>query len=226
MCRIFLVEDHLSLREALAIILELEPGVAVTGQAGSLAEARRMLRGEPVDAAILDLYLPDGCGVDLIPELLEENPSVAILVLTASLDRREFGRAVEAGAAGVLHKSAGIGEVVNAVRRLRAGEQIHDAQEVLDLLKLGYRDREREQLARFATSRLTPRERQVLRELAGGLSNREIADKLGISPETEHAHAVRLFAKLGVHSRVGALAFALRHGIVEIPPERLASMTG
>lgn len=224
MCRVLLVEDHPALREALAIILELEPGVAVTGQAGSLAGAREMLAD--VDLAILDLQLPDGNGVDLISDLLEESPGAAILVLTASLDRREFGRAVEAGAAGVLHKTAGVVEVVNAVRRLRAGEQIHTAHEIFELLKLGSRDREQEQLARFAASRLTPRERQVLQALAEGYSNREIADRLGISPETEHAHAVRLFAKLGVHSRVGALAFALRHGLVKIPPENFTSLTG
>lgn len=226
MCRVLLVEDHPALREALAIILELEPGVTVTGQAGSLAEARGVLRGEPVDLAILDLQLPDGSGVDLIGELLEESPEAAVLVLTASLDRREFGRAVEAGAAGVLHKTAGMAEVVKAVRRLRAGEQIHDAREILELLKLGSRGREQEQLGRFAASRLTPRELQVLQALTEGYSSREIAEKLGISPETEHAHAVRLFAKLGVHSRVGALAFALRHGIVKIPPEDSKSLTG
>lgn len=210
----------------LAIILEPEPGVTVVGQAGSLAEARRILGAEPVDLAIFDLQLPDGSGVDLVGELLEESPEAMVLVLTASIDRQDFGRAVEAEAAGVLHKSASVAEVVSAVRRLLAGEQIHDAREILELLKLGSRGREQEQLGRFAASRLTPRERQVLQALAEGYSNREIADKLGISPETEHAHAVRFFAKLGVHSRVGALAFALRQGIIKISPEHSTSLTG
>lgn len=214
MTRVLLVEDHSALREALAIMLEREPGLVVAGQAGSLAEARGMLDG--IDLALVDLQLPDGTAVGLISELSERSPCAAVLVLTASLDREMFGRAVEAGATGVVHKTAGVAEVIEAVRKVRAGEPIHTTAEIVELLKLGSRRRERDLLARFAFSRLTPRERQVLQALAEGLSSQEISAKLGISRETEHAHMVKLFAKLDVHSRVGALVFALRHGILEV----------
>jgi two-component system nitrate/nitrite response regulator NarL len=210
--RALLVEDHTALRQALGIMLEREPDLVVAKQAGSLAEARGMLEG--IDLAVVDLQLPDGTGVDVISELLERNPQAAVLVLTASLDRELFGQAVEAGAAGVLHKTAGVEEVIEAVRKIRAGEQIHTTAEVMELMRLGSRRRERDHVVRFAASSLTPRERQILDALAEGLTSREIADRLGIALETEHAHLVRLFSKLGVHSRVGALAFGLRHGLV------------
>jgi len=118
--RILLLEDHISFREAVASLLEQQSGFTVAGQAGSLAEARKMLGGE-VDVAIIDLGLPDGYGGELIKELREANPGAQALVLSATLDRSEIARAVEAGAAGVLHKSAEMDKVVEAVRRLKAG---------------------------------------------------------------------------------------------------------
>lgn len=216
MNRVLLVEDHLALREALAYILELEPNVTVIGQVGTVAEARGML--DEADLAIVDLQLPDGDGIDLIPELVGRTPRIAVLVLTASLEREMFGSAIEAGADGVLSKDVGLQEITDAVGRLCAGEPIHSSGEILELLGLGSRRRENENIARSAAARLTPRERQVLDALAEGLDSQEIADRLGISRETEHAHVVRIFSKLGVHSRVGALAFALRYGLVELPP--------
>jgi DNA-binding NarL/FixJ family response regulator len=216
MNRILLIEDHLALGEALAVILELEPNVTVVGHVGTIAEARGML--DEADLAVVDLRLPDGDGIDLIPELVGRTPRVSVLVLTASLEREMFGSAIEAGADGVLSKSASLQEITDAVGRLCAGEPIHSTGEILELIGLSSRRRENENTARLAAARLTPRERQILEALAGGSGSREIAERLGISRETEHAHMVRIFSKLGVHSRVGALAFALRHDLVELPP--------
>ncbi|QIN78434.1 response regulator [Rubrobacter marinus] len=216
MTRMLLVEDHTALREALAVALEGEPGFTVTGQAGTLAEARPLL--EDMDLAVVDLHLPDGTGIELISEIFERNPSVPILVLTSSVDREMFGRAIEAGASAVLHKSADIAEVLETIRKLRDGEQIYASKEMFELLRLGSRRRERDKIALFAASSLTARERQILEALAEGLDGKEISGRLGMSRETEHAHLVRIYAKLGVRSRVGALAFALRHGLVSIPP--------
>ncbi|QIN79383.1 response regulator [Rubrobacter marinus] len=222
MNNILLIEDHTSLRQALALLLEEEPGFTVVGQAGSLAEARGSLEG--IDIAILDLGLPDGDGITLISELREANPrrrsspGCAVLVLTASLDRELFVRAVEAGAAGFLHKTAGVWEIIDAVRRLCAGETLVSAEEVSELLSLSERRRSRwDPAARAALESLTPREKQVLRALADGLDNKGIARRLGITIETERNYLSSVFSKLGVHSRLQALVFALRHGIVEIP---------
>ncbi len=214
--RILLVEDHASFRQAVASILDLTSEFVVVGQAGSLGEARKMLVETPVDIAIVDLGLPDGYGAELIKDLRDANPEAQALVLSASLDRAEIARAVEYGAAGVLHKSAGMDEVVDAVRRLRAGETLLPLSEVVELLRFAGTRRKEEHEARYALAQLTPREHEVLQALAEGLDGREIAEKLHISVTTERNHTARILAKLGVHSRLQALVFALRYGAVKI----------
>lgn len=211
---ILLVEDHASFRQAVASVFEREPGFTVVAQAGSLAEARRMLDG--VDVAIIDLALPDGYGGELIKDLREANPGAMALVLSASLDHAETARAVESGAAGVLHKSVELDEVVHAVRRVRAGETLLSPEEVVKLLRFASSRREHEYESRQAIAQLTPREREVLQALAEGLDGPEIARRLRISIPTERNHMASILAKLGLHSRLQALVFALRHDVVSV----------
>ncbi|MDQ3841875.1 MAG: PAS domain S-box protein, partial [Actinomycetota bacterium] len=215
--RVLLVEDHASFREAVASVFEREPGLEVVGQVGSLAKARKLLEDGAVEAdvAIVDLGLPDGYGGDLIKELRAVNPRAQALVLSASLDRAEVARAVESGAAGVLHKSAEMGEVMEAVRRVRAGETLLPLDEVVELLRFAESQREQEQEALEAIAQLTAREKEVLQALAEGLDSKEISERLGISTTTERNHVASLLAKLGVHSRLQALVFAARYGVVE-----------
>jgi DNA-binding NarL/FixJ family response regulator len=215
--RVLLVEDHASFRQALAFMLEREPGFEVAGQVGSLAEARE-LNGEvleKVEVAIVDLALPDGDGLDLIEDFSSQ-PRMMTLVLSASLEPGRFARAVEAGASGVLHKSTPIKDIVEAVRKLRAGEALLSPAEVVEMLRLVGRERQEEHAARQAVERLTPREKEVLQALAEGLESREIAEKLNVTVETERTHMVNILHKLGVHSRLQALVFAARHGVVQI----------
>ena len=215
--RILLVEDHASFRQALAFMFEREEEFIVVGQAGSLAEARALLRklSDGVDVAVVDLALPDGDGYGLIEEL-SSRPDVMTLVLSASLEPARFARAVEAGASGVLHKSAAIGDIVEAVRRLRDGEALLSPAEVIEMLRMVSRKRQEEYEARRAIERLTPREKQVLEALGEGLDSKDIAEKLNITVETERTHMVNILGKLDVHSRLQALVFAARHGLVEI----------
>jgi len=215
--RIVLVDDHASIREALASTFEGE-GFEVVGQAGSLAEARQMLEEaqQEIDVALLDLGLADGYGGDLIEELREKNPQAQALVLSASLDQANTARAVEQGAARVLNKTAHLDKVVEAVRRLRAGETLMPLEEVVELLRFAGRTREHEYEARQTIEKLTIREREVLQALAEGLDSEGIAEKLHISLRTQRNHMSSILAKLGVHSQLQALVFALRHGVVEI----------
>ncbi len=214
MIRVLLVDDHLSFREAMAIVFGLQPDITVVAQAGSLAEARDVLAD--VDVAVVDLGLPDGSGLDLIGELRAVNPQGAVLVLTASSDRTQFARAVEAGAAGVLHKSTPLHELVGAVRRLTAGEQLLSVSEVLELLRLAGQQRRQDRDAGLALRGLTPREREVLQLLTEGLNDKEIAQRLHVSPQTARTHMENILNKLGVNSRLQALVFALRHGVVTL----------
>jgi DNA-binding NarL/FixJ family response regulator len=216
MQRILLVEDHASFRQTLAFVFDKEPGYEVVAQAGTLAEARGEMDGLEADLGVIDLSLPDGEGTELIEELREANPDFAALVLTASLDRAEHARAVEAGAAGVLHKSADVDAILDATRRLGEGETLLSEDELMALLRLAGQNREEEVEARASIEQITPREREVLQMLAEGLSNKEIAAKLHMSVDTERTHMMNILNKMGVHSRIQALVFAARYGLVEI----------
>jgi DNA-binding NarL/FixJ family response regulator len=216
MQRLLLVEDHASFRQTLAFVFDQQPDFEVVAQAGSLAEARREMGSREADLGVIDLSLPDGEGVELIEGLREANPLFAALVLTASLDRAEHARAIEAGAAGVLHKSADLDEILDATRRLAAGETLISPEELVEMLRLAGQDREEEREARARIEQLTPREMQVLKALGEGLSNKEIAERLHMSVDTERTHMMNILNKLGVHSRLQALLFAARYGLVEL----------
>ena len=214
MSRVLLVDDHATFREPLSFMFDREPDFEVVAQAGSLEEARGMLEG--IDLAVVDLDLPDGDGTELINPLRALNPRCLVMVLTASADREAHARAVEAGAAGVLHKSARVGEVVRAAQGLVAGEPLLSAEEVVDLLRIAGQSRERDRKVQRSIERLTPREREVLQALADGLSDKEISEKLHVGIGTVRNHLVSVFGKLGVNSRLQALVIALQHGIVEV----------
>jgi DNA-binding NarL/FixJ family response regulator len=220
MRRLLLVDDHASSRQPLALLLTLALEYDEVVQVGTAAEALAVLDG--VEVAIVDLGLPDGDGVALIRQIRSSVPSIRVLVLTSSSDRMEAARSIAAGAKGVLHKAADIDEIVEAVRSIGEGRSLVTAQQRDDLGRLAavgthppaYPLRERD--------RLTPRERDVLQALADGLSDKEIAFHLQIGIETVRTHVASIYRKFGVESRVQALKFALRHGLVtdETPHER------
>ncbi len=215
--RIMLVDDHDSFRQPLAIMLEQELDLSVAAQAGSLAEAREVLEGSPeVDVAIVDLDLPDGSGTEFITELQAKEPNKQVLVLSAFFDEGFLARAIEAGAAGVVHKSSRLPEIMDAIRRLHSGEQLLSQREVIDAIRLVGRERREDHEARLIIDKLTPREREVLQALAEGLSDSEIAERLYVSIGTVRSHMTNLLSKLNVDSRLQALVFAVRHGLVEI----------
>jgi DNA-binding NarL/FixJ family response regulator len=216
--RVLLVEDHASYREALAHVVGREPDLCVVAQAGSLAAAREaLLAAGPsgVDVALVDLGLPDGDGAGAIRELREASPRCRVLVLSASVDPVRQARAVEAGASCVLHKAAGLKEIVEAVKALGEGRDPLRT-ETGELLRTTSAARESHRAARRAVESLTEREREVLRALAEGLDNAEIAARLDMTIHTERTHMVHIFNKLGAHSRLQALVSAVRTGAVRI----------
>ena len=210
--------DHASTREPLAFMLEQEPDLTVVAQAGSLAEARRVLVGvgTSVEVAVVDLGLPDSSGEELIPELHAAYPRATALVLTYFSDRERLARAVEAGASSVLHKSASVKEVVEAVRQLYSGEQLLSLEEVFEALRLVDQERRKDREARLSFEKLTDRELEVLHALAEGLSDREIAERFHVGTATVRTHVTSILAKLRAASRLQALVLVVRHGIVKI----------
>ena len=218
MTNIMLVDDHASSREPLAFMLEREPDFAVVEQAGSLAEARKFLKqdGASIDIAVVDLGLPDGSGEELIADVRTSFPDANTLVLTYFSDKERLAAAVEAGAAGILHKSASIEEVMNAIRRVDTGANLLSFEDVLSALNLVRSHRSPGDDDNVPIERLTDRERDVLLALAEGMSDKDIAEHFSVGPATVRSHVTNILSKLGATSRLQALVVAVRQGIVHI----------
>lgn len=216
MIRILLVDDHVSSREALAYLLDIDPDVRVVAQAGTLVEAIASIDRVDIDVAIVDLTLPDGDGIDVILCLRGKNPHAVSIVLTASDARVDLARALESGASGALHKSVSVQEILNAVKTLRAGGSIHSPQEMIELFRLASSHRYTHQSTWQFFEHLTPREKEILQLLVEGFDDLEIARGLSISVRTVQTHVTNLLRKLQVDSRIKAIMLAARYGVVRI----------
>lgn len=214
MISVMLIDDHASFRQPLAFMIDREPDFAVVAEAGTLAEARAALADCELDIAVVDIDLPDGSGLDLVPDIRRSHPGAGVIVLSASADPRHRALAIEAGAAGVLPKSGAIADVISAMRDLWAGEPLIPPMEMIELLREARQHRMRDFGTRQALERLTPREREVLQALADGLSDKDIAGRLHVGPKTVRTHMANMLGKLGVDSRLQALVLAARHGVV------------
>jgi DNA-binding NarL/FixJ family response regulator len=208
---LLLVDDHAAFRQALAFMLDREPDFTVVAQAGTAAEADAVDRGWEV--ALADLGLPDGGGAPLVERLADRG---AVVVLTASSSAGEHAAAYEAGAAGVVSKAAAMSDIIDAVRTVASGESLVEPAELVEILREARRYRQQKRESEELKQRLTPREREVLQALADGKSNREIAEALYISVETQRTHMVNILNKLGAHSQLQALVVAVRNGIVSV----------
>lgn len=214
MIKVMLVEDHTSYAQALTAVMGLEADLFVVGHAASADEATELAARVAPDVAVVDLDLPAASGVDVLNDLRAQVPAPACVVLTALRDRAELGRAVEAGAAAVLHKSADMTDLLDVVRRVAAGGTELAAQQTSNWLRALAAERERTWRARTIRDALTVREAEILQLLAEGHGSREIAQTLFISRETVQTHVRNLLGKLGVGSRLEAVTLALRLGLV------------
>lgn len=207
--RVLIVDDHEVLAASLAQALDIEPDLHVVGRAGSLERAAALIPDVRPDVLLLDHRLPDGDGVAAIPRLRALRPSMAVVVLTASAAEHVMVAAIEAGVAGFVSKTRGLGELTAAVRAAAAGEAVVSPEMLSRLLP-------RLQRARPGAARasLTEREREVLDLVAEGLTNAAIADRLTVSVHTVRNHVANLSAKLGASSKLEALAIAVREGLL------------
>ena len=217
MIRIILVDDHATLREALVVLLEREPDMMGVGEAGSVDVTRQLLANNvPADVAVVDLSLPDGQGTDVVKAFLDSRAVEAVLVLTALNELHDRARAVAAGALGVLHKSVPTADIIAAIRRLHRGEALFTPSQIIELLRAEGDHLEKQRNAQSALRHLTPREVEVVRVLAEGLSDKEAADRLCIASKTIRIHVANILGKLGLESRLQLVLFAARHGLVDL----------
>jgi signal transduction histidine kinase/DNA-binding NarL/FixJ family response regulator len=212
--RLLLVDDHGSFRQSLIALLRRYPEVSSIVGAGTIAEARQLC--ENVDIILLDLDLPDGNSIDFIREVNVINPSATVIILSASTAKAQFAAAVEAGARGLLHKSESVDAVLDFIKRTSAGESLLTDGEIVELLREVKTLREEDDARRLVIQQLTDRELDVLRCLADGLSDKQIADRLVVAPSTARTHVVRVLQKLQAHSRLQAVVIAARYGAIEI----------
>jgi DNA-binding NarL/FixJ family response regulator len=201
---VLIVDDHPVVRRGLRVLLEVQDGIEVAGEAGDGATALALAAEHAPDVILLDLKLPGPDGIAVLGELKARDSNARVLVLTSATDHAWAAAAVRAGAAGVLYKDVDPDALVRAIRA------VHDGHLLLAPEAAGPLLRPASWPARGLDA-LTAREREVLAELAEGRSNREIARALHVSEKTVKAHVSSVLAKLGVQDRTQAALFAVRH---------------
>jgi DNA-binding NarL/FixJ family response regulator len=207
--RVLIVDDHAVVRSGLRLLLDSEEDIQVVGEAGTAREAVFEARASKPDVILMDVVMPGGSGIDATPQLLHEEPDVKVLVLSMQDDPSYVRQAFDAGASGYVLKEAVDAEVVAAVREVAAGNQYVNP-------ALGARlvAAESEARRRADADPLSDREREVLRLLALGHTNQEIAQMLYISVRTAETHRAHIMQKLGLHSRADLVRYALAHGLL------------
>ncbi len=206
--RVVIVDDHALVREGAGQLLGREPGLEVVGLAGTAEEGLRLVRRLRPQVAIVDVNLPDRSGLELCREISRDRPEVAVLVVSAYDEYAYVTEAIDAGVAGYLLKTASGPELIDAVRSAADGVL------VLDRGVSRHLARRRWGGGKADSRLLTPRESDVLAQLARGASNKQIATALDLRPRTIEGHVSSLLAKLGVESRTEAVAYAFSHNLV------------
>ncbi|HKT02202.1 MAG TPA: response regulator transcription factor [Rugosimonospora sp.] len=214
--RVVVADDQTAVREGLTLLLDLLDDVTVVGGAADGDEAVRVATEQDADVVLMDLRMPRCDGVAATARLRAEHPRTQVVVLTTYAEDADILAALRAGALGYLTKDAGRVQIAHAVRSAAAGQSVLDPQvqrRLLAAASAGVPDAPDARSDPGLPDGLTAREVDVLRLIAGGLSNREIAGKLYVSEATVKSHINRLFAKTGVRDRAQAVQYAYRHNL-------------
>ena len=213
MITVVLVDDHAVVRSGLRLLLDAQDDIDVVGEAGNAKDAVFRARAFKPDLILLDVVMPGESGIDVLPKLLKESPDSKVLVLSMQDDPSYVREAFAAGASGYVLKEAIDEEVVAAVREIASGGRyVHPA--------LGARlvAAEAEERAAAEADPLSDREREVLRLLALGHTNHEIAQQLYISVRTAESHRAHIMQKLRLSTRAELVRYALSHGLLSEDP--------
>lgn len=211
MIRVLIADDHHVVRRGLLFFLKTQKDIEVVGEAANGREAVELTAELAPDIVLMDLVMPEMDGIQATKNIKAQFPNVHVLMLTSFSDRDHVVPAIEAGAAGYQLKDIEPDELVEAIRKIIAGENIMhpDASE-----QLAEAEKEEESLPHVQHP-LTPRERDVLAELTKGKSNREIASSLFVTEKTVKTHISNIFAKLAVQDRTQAALYAVKHNLTE-----------
>jgi len=216
MITVFLVDDHEVVRQGVRALLEASGEMEVVGEASNVESALQRIPAVNPNVAVLDVRLPDGTGVELCRDIRSSYPEIACLMLTSYSDDDALFEAILAGASGYVLKQIRGAELVDAIRRVAAGDQLLDptvTAKVLDRLrKPPVRDERIE--------RLSEQERRVLMLIADGMTNRQIGEEMHLAEKTVKNYVSHLLAKLGMDRRTEAAVFATRIGFGGQPAQR------
>ena len=212
--RVLIVDDHAVVRTGLKVFLDLQPDMEVVGEAADGSEGVAMARRLEPDVVLMDLLMPNMDGVTAIGRIKAERPETEIVTMTSFIEEEKVTSALEAGASGYVLKDAEAEEVAAAVRAAYAGE-VHLDPAVARLLAQRMRDRKspKDELA----EPLTEREKDVLRLLGQGMSNKDIGATLFITERTARTYVSNILGKLGLASRTQAALYAVEHKLVDAP---------
>jgi NarL family two-component system response regulator LiaR len=210
--RVLIVDDHAVVRTGLKVFLDLQPDMEVVGEAADGSEGVAMARRLEPDVVLMDLLMPNMDGVTAIGRIKAERPETEIVTMTSFIEEEKVTSALEAGASGYVLKDAEAEEVAAAVRAAYAGE-VHLDPAVARLLAQRMRDRKspKDELA----EPLTDREKDVLRLLGQGMSNKDIGATLFITERTARTYVSNILGKLGLASRTQAALYAVEHKLVD-----------
>ena len=206
--RVLIVEDHQVVADGLSALLNDQPDMTVVGSAASVVDSVARAEDLKPDVAVVDFRLTDGTGADAGLGIRQVRPDTKLIFLTREDSDAARFAAIEAGASAFIHKSQAAAEVVNAIRTVAAGGTLFTPRTIATLLN------KRRQMDSQLES-LTPREKEVLRLMAEGISSREIAARLGISYTTVRTHIRSVGSKLGVHSKLEAIVKARELALIE-----------
>jgi DNA-binding NarL/FixJ family response regulator len=205
--RVFLLDDHEIVRHGLRELLERDGDIEVVGESGLAEEATRRIPALRPQVAVLDARLPDGSGIDVCRDVRSQDPTIQALILTSYDDDEALFSAIMAGAAGYVLKQIRGTDLVDAVRRVAAGQSLLDpavTQQVLDRLREGPKQD-------TALAGLTDQERKILVLIGEGLTNRQIGERMFLAEKTVKNYVSSLLAKLGMERRTQAAVFATKH---------------
>lgn len=215
--RVLIADDHELFRRGLRMVLEDEDDIEITGEAGDGQTAVVMAQEQAPDVVVMDVRMPTLSGIDATQRIKEAQPGTRILVLTISDEEDDLYEAIKAGASGYLLKEISIDEVGAAVRSVHGGQSLISPSMASKLLdEFAAMIRKEETKEQLPAPRLTPREMEVLQQVAKGMNNREIAKVLFISENTVKNHVRNILEKLHLHSRMEAVVYAVREKLLEI----------
>ncbi len=210
--RVFLVDDHLMMREGIRWLLEKTPDIEIVGEAGDGVEAVVGVEQLAPDVVLMDISMPRLGGLEATRQIKEQNPQVKVLILTMHETDQYLSQMLQSGASGYVVKTAAFSELVSAVRAVYQGD-VYLYPAIARMLVDDYLLKVKAGKEGSHDS-LTSREKEILRLVAEGTKNKEIAGLLGISLRTVQAHRTNLMRKLGVHDRTELVKYAVRNGVV------------